>query len=169
MNVATWWHQMKTTTTSGHIRDATACPLAPSIAESSRTPTRTTRIPIRMHTSHIAIAVHRAAIAMTPGTGSENTPLATVAHTAQNSTQNKRCNRAKMVPNCTFFPPFFWSTWLFFLFQSKKESHSGIFFLIELSGQTPHQSTVWGVRRFRPTLTKLVKFLWVSGTFFGFY
>lgn len=36
-----------------------------------------------MHTSHIAIAVHRAATAMTPGTGSEPTSIITMAQTAQ--------------------------------------------------------------------------------------
>lgn len=70
-NGATWWRQTKTTTTSEHTRDATACPRARSTAESSRTPTRTTRTLIRMHTSHIAIEVHRAVTAMTPGTGFE--------------------------------------------------------------------------------------------------
>lgn len=77
MKGATWWRQTKITTMSGRIRDATACLLAHSIAESSRTPTRTTRTLIRMHTSHIATAVHRAATAMTPGTDSELTSITT--------------------------------------------------------------------------------------------
>ncbi len=99
---ATWWHQTRITITSGHTRDATACLLAHSIAESSRTPTRTTRTPIRMHTSHTAIAVHRAAIVTTPGTGSEPPVYHLKGPNGPDSTQNKRCNRAKTVPNCTF-------------------------------------------------------------------
>lgn len=102
-NAATWWHRTRTTTTSGRTRDATACLLARSTAESSRTPTRTTRTPIRMHTSHIAIAVHRAATAMTPGTGSEPTSVIARARNDPDSTQNKRCDRAETVPNCTIF------------------------------------------------------------------
>lgn len=106
MNGVTWWRQTKTTTTSERTRDATACPRAHSTAESSRTPTRTTRTLIRMHTSHIAIEVHRAAIAMTPGTGFEP-----ITHPNWGSdpahTQNLRCNSAKKVPNCIFFFFFF--------------------------------------------------------------
>lgn len=68
---ATWWHRRKISTMSGRTRDATACPLARSIAESIRTPTRTTRIPIRMHTSRTATEVHLAATATTPDIGSE--------------------------------------------------------------------------------------------------
>lgn len=56
---------------SERTKDATACHPARSTAESNRTPTRTTRTPIRMPTSHTVTAVHRAATAMTPGTGSE--------------------------------------------------------------------------------------------------
>lgn len=68
---ATWWHRRKISTMSGRTKDATACPLARSIAESIRTPTRTTRIPIRMHTSRTATEVHLAATATTPDIGSE--------------------------------------------------------------------------------------------------
>lgn len=135
---ATWWRQMRITTTSGRTRDATACLLARSTAESSRTPTRTTRTPIRMHTSLIAIAVHRAATAMTPGTGSEPTSVTTGG---PDSTRNIRCNRAKTVPNCTFLFRLalncfvFFRTWLFFSLKVQQNHVQVFVFQIKLPGQ----------------------------------
>lgn len=147
-NDAIWWHRTKITTTSGHTRDATACPLPHNTAESSRTPTRTTRTPIRMHTSHTAIAVRQAATAMTPDTGSE--PTCVIAGGQDFflpvSTRNERCNRSKTSPKLSFF---------FLLvhvdlsigcvelvvsfFKSPTKLCSGFCFcfLIELPGQTP--------------------------------
>lgn len=102
-NDATWWHQTKITTTSGHTRDATACPLPHNTAESSRTPTRTTRTPIRMHTSHIAIAVHQAATAMTPDTGSEPTCVITRARIFPSFHPQRTLQQIQNSPKLYFF------------------------------------------------------------------
>lgn len=113
MSGATWWHRTKITTMSERIRDATACLLARSTAESSRTPTRTTRTPIRTPTSPIAIEVHRAATATTPGSGSEATSAATRTLQTQVPLKINPAIEPRWSPNCTFFF-LFWPAWQFF-------------------------------------------------------
>lgn len=139
---------------SGRTRDATACHPARSIAVSSRTPTRTTRTPIRMHISHIAIAVHRAATAMTPGTGSEPTSITTRVQVAQILPKIN----AATEPRQSQIVPFYFELHQFVLTRyfslSKFKSH---LVLIKLPEQHP-QSTVSVVRRFCiPILTNAVK------------
>lgn len=91
MSGATWWRPTRTTTTSGRIRVATACPRARSTVENSRTPTRTTRTLIRMRTSHIATGVLLAATATTPGTDFEpNQPPTNTKSTLQKSQEGPK-------------------------------------------------------------------------------
>lgn len=87
------------------------------------------------------------------------------------STRNKRCNGAKMVPNCTFFFFFWFYVNLFCLpgyFFSLSKSNEITFrcmFLVKLPGQ-PRQSTARVVKRFRmPILTNSFHFFLFSGTF----
>lgn len=155
---------------SGRTRDATACRLGHSIVGSSRTPTRTTRTPIRMHTSHTAIAVHRAATAMTPGTGSEPTSIMSGAQMPQippeiNAASEPR--RSQIVPFLFLVcVNLFLSTWLFFSLSRSNEFTFRCKFLVKLPGQ-PRQSTARVVKRFRlPVFTNSLHF---CGTFLGLY